>query len=90
MSIVEKLSFEERAEVMGKSFQSQVLILNFADSQVIFAQYALQTPVEISCIEFSPENPKVVFGGCINGQLICWDVSSVDHRISEGRKNNEK
>jgi len=37
MSIVEKLSFEERAEVMGKSFESQVLILNFADSQVIFA-----------------------------------------------------
>ena len=32
MSIVEKLSFEERAEVMGKSFESQVLILNFSDS----------------------------------------------------------
>lgn len=37
MSIVEKLNFEERAEVMGKSFESQVLVLNFSDSQVIFA-----------------------------------------------------
>ena len=90
MSIVEKLSFEERAEVMGKSFESQVLILNFADSQVIFAQFALQTPVEISAIEFSPENPKVIIGGCINGQLISWDTGSMDHRISEGRKNSEQ
>ena len=32
MSIVENLSFEERAEVSGKSFESQVLILDFADS----------------------------------------------------------
>ena len=88
MSIVENLSFEDRAEVMGKSFDSQVLILNFADSQVIFAQYALQTPVEISAIEFAPENPKVVIGGCINGQLISWDISSKDHIITEGRKQS--
>ena len=67
MSIVENLSFEDRAEVMGKSFDTQVLILNFADSQVIFAQYALQSPVEISAIEFAPENPKVMVAGCING-----------------------
>mmetsp|Transcript_28963 Transcript_28963/g.35879 ORF Transcript_28963/g.35879 Transcript_28963/m.35879 type:complete len:108 (+) Transcript_28963:811-1134(+) len=85
MSIVEKLSFEERAEVMGKSFESQVLILNFSDSQVIYAQYALQTPVEISAIEFAPENPKVLIGGCINGQLISWDLGSTEHVISEGR-----
>jgi len=76
MSIVDNLSFEDRAEVMGKSFESQVLVLNFSDSQVIFAQHALQTPVEISSIEFAPENPKVIIGGCINGQLISWDLAS--------------
>ena len=32
MSIVDNLSFEDRAEVMGKSFESQVLVLNFSDS----------------------------------------------------------
>jgi len=85
MSIVEKLSFEERAEVMGKSFESQVLILNFSDSQVIFAQYALQSPVEVSAIEFAPENPRVLVGGCINGQLISWDLNSTEHIIQEGR-----
>ena len=86
MSIVEALEFEQRAEVMGKSFDSQVLILNFSDVQVINAQWALQTPVEISCIEFAPENPKVVIGGCINGQLISWDLNSMENRVQEGRK----
>ena len=41
MSIVENLQFDDRAEVSGKSFESQVLILDFSDSQVIFAKYAL-------------------------------------------------
>ena len=89
MSIVEALEFEHRAEVMGKSFESQVLILNFSDVQVINAQWALQTPVEISSIEFSPENPKVLIGGCINGQLISWDLNSTEHKISEGRKQQK-
>lgn len=89
MSVVENLEFDQRAEVVGKSFDSYVLILNFSDSQVIYAQFALQTPVEISCIEFSPENPKVLIGGCINGQLISWDLSLKDHYISEGRKSEQ-
>ena len=53
---------------------------------MIFAQYALQSPVEISAIEFAPENPKVMIAGCINGQLISWDLGSAEHRIQEGRK----
>lgn len=89
MSVVENLEFDQRAEVTGKSFDSYVLILNFSDSQVIYAQFALQTPVEISCIEFSPENPRVIIGGCINGQLISWDLALKDNYISEGRKSEQ-
>ena len=81
MSIVDKLPFEDRAEVMGKSFDAQVLVLNFSDSNLIYAQYALQTPVEVSALEFAPENPKVMVAGCINGQLISWDTGSPDHKI---------
>lgn len=42
--------------------------------------------MEISCVEFHPENPKVLIGGSINGQLITWDLSSTEHRIEQGRK----
>ena len=67
MSLIENLSFDDRTEVMGKSYESHILILNFADSQIIHLKYALQAPVEISCVEFHPENPKVLVEGSING-----------------------
>ena len=86
MSVVENLTFEERTSVSGRSYDSHVLILNFSDSQVIVPQFFLHTLVEITAIEFAPENPKQLIGGCINGQLIAWDLGSNEHRITEGRK----
>lgn len=41
MSVVENLSFDDRIEVAGKSYDSHVLVLNFADSQVIYPNFAL-------------------------------------------------
>ena len=41
MSVVENLSFDDRTEVAGKSYDSHVLVLNFADSQVIYPNFAL-------------------------------------------------
>jgi hypothetical protein len=67
MSMVENLSFDERAEITGKSFDSHVLIMNFSDAHIITLNYVLETPIEISCIEFHPENPNVIVGGCISG-----------------------
>ena len=48
--------------------------------------FFLQTPVEVTTIEFHPEYPRVVVGGCINGQVITWDIGSLEHRITAGRK----
>jgi len=87
MSLINHCSFEERCGQQGKSFTSNVLILNFKDEHIITLNYVLETPVEVTCIEFHPEDPNVLFGGCINGQLIVWDIKSVDHRITaNGRK----
>jgi WD40 repeat protein len=78
--------YEQRVNLMGLSFDSYVLILNFKDPHIITLNYILQTPVEITSIEFHPENPRVMVGGAINGQVIIWDLGSVDHRITQGRK----
>lgn len=86
MSLIENLKFDDRIEIMGKSFESHVVILNFSDAHLISLNYVLETPVEISCIEFHPKNPNVLIGGCINGQIIVWDLSSVESRITGGRK----
>jgi hypothetical protein len=67
MSLIENLSFDDRAQVCGKSFDSHVLIMNFSDSHIITLNYVLETSVEVSCIEFHKENPNIVIGGTTNG-----------------------
>jgi len=87
MSMIEYLKFNERAAIAGRSYDSNVLIMNFSDNHIITLAYVLETPIEISAIEFHPENPNVIIGGCLNGQNIVWDISSQDHKISSGQKN---
>ena len=86
MSVIENLSFDDRVEITGKSFDSHVLIVNFSDAHVITVNYVLETPIEVSCIEFHPDNPNVLIGGCISGQLIVWDLSCMESRINAGKK----
>ena len=86
MSMIENLSFDDRTEITGKSFDSHVLIMNFSDAHIITLNYVLETPIEISSIEWHPENPNVLIGGCISGQLIVWDLSCIESRITTGKK----
>ena len=81
MSMIENISFDDRAEITGRSFDSHVLIMNFSDAHIITLAYVLETPIEVSTIEFHPENSNVLMGGCISGQLIAWDLSSMESRI---------
>jgi hypothetical protein len=41
MSMIENLSFDDRAEIMGKSFDSHVLIINFSDAHIMTLNYVL-------------------------------------------------
>lgn len=84
--MIENLSFDDRSEITGKSFDSHVLIMNFSDAHIITLNYVLETPIEISSIEWHPENPNVLIGGCISGQLIVWDLSCIESRITAGKK----
>jgi|694.fasta_scaffold115052_2 hypothetical protein len=86
MSLIDSLSFDDRTLKMGKSSESHVLIVNFSESTVIVLNYVLTTPVEITVFEYHPENPNVIIGGGMNGQIVVWDVASPEHRINEGKK----
>lgn len=76
ISMIDNMDFDLRSMIQGKSFESYVLILNFSDNHIITLGHVLETPIEISSIEFHPENPNVLCGGCFNGQVIVWDLSS--------------
>ena len=86
MSMVDNMDFDMRAKISGKSFESYVLILDFKDSHIITLSHVLETPIEVTTIEFHPENPNVLFGGCLNGQLIVWDTSCNELKIANTKK----
>mmetsp|Transcript_35276 Transcript_35276/g.34278 ORF Transcript_35276/g.34278 Transcript_35276/m.34278 type:complete len:149 (+) Transcript_35276:343-789(+) len=86
MSMIENLTFDERAEIAGQSLDSHVLVMDFKDAHIISLSYVLETPLEVSCIEWHPELTYVLVGGCVSGQLIVWDLSCAETRITGGRK----
>lgn len=67
MSMIDNMDSDSRALIQGKSFESYVLILNFSDNHIITLNYLLETPIEVTTIEFHPENPNLLIGGCLNG-----------------------
>lgn len=67
MSMMEDLGFEERAEKCKTSYEAFVLIVNFSDGNIIQLNYVLETPIEISAIEWHPTNPYIIYGGMISG-----------------------
>jgi len=85
--MIDNMEFELRSLISGKSFESYVLVLNFSDNYIITLNYVLETPIEITSIEWHPENPNVLYGGCLNGQVIVWDLSASDKRITTGSKS---
>lgn len=80
LSFLENISFDERAEISGKSYDSSVLVLNFADHHIMLT-YVLHTTIEVTCIEYHPDHPNLLFGGCLSGQIIVWDFSDETTRI---------
>lgn len=87
MALVDNFSFEDRSKISGKSFESHVLILNFGDSHIITLHQVLETPIEVTTIEWHPENKDVLFGGCLNGQIIVWDMTCMECRIQTNKTN---
>ena len=54
----------------------------------ISVQILLEGPDDISCFKFNPTNPNIVAGGCINGQLVLWDITEYESKLSSSRGAN--
>ena len=90
MSMIDNMDFDTRAMIQGKSFDSQLLVLDFQDNDIISLAYLLDTPIEVTTIEWHPDNSNVLVGGCLNGQIIIWDLSAKDYMINSGKKQSSE
>lgn len=80
MSLLQNLSFDERAEISGKSYDSSILLLSFIDNHIMMT-HVLHTTIEVTRIEFHPDHPNLLFGGCLSGQIIMWDLADESTKV---------
>lgn len=80
MSLLQNLSFDERAEISGKSYDSSILLLSFIDNHIMMT-HVLHTPTEVTRIEFHPDHPNLLFGGCLSGQITVWDLADESTKV---------
>eukprot|EP00118_Oscarella_pearsei_P015193 m.135700 g.135700 ORF g.135700 m.135700 type:complete len:900 (+) comp38161_c0_seq11:190-2889(+) len=90
VSCVERLKLDERIDKSSSLLLTPSLILIWSFSDPIHPQLILEAPDDIFTFKFNPENPNIIAGGCINGQVILWDITSFSDRLYAHRSSSSK
>uniref|UniRef100_A0A8C0ZS39 Dynein axonemal intermediate chain 3 n=1 Tax=Castor canadensis TaxID=51338 RepID=A0A8C0ZS39_CASCN len=81
VSVAVRLCYEDRVHFSGKLLLQPSLILFWSFSDPIHPQLMLESPDDIFCFKFCPSDPNIIAGGCINGQVVMWDITAHADRI---------
>ncbi|XP_027507619.1 WD repeat-containing protein 63 isoform X1 [Corapipo altera] len=81
VSARQQLSYEEQIKLSKKSRLHRSVILFWSFSDPIHPQLILECLEDIYCFQFSPSDPNIVAGGCINGQVVLWDISQHGEKL---------
>ncbi|KAK4882059.1 hypothetical protein RN001_005378, partial [Aquatica leii] len=60
---------------------SPVLLWCFNDN--LNPKLYLQSPREINALSFCPYNENILVGGCVNGQIVIWDITDKISRVEK-------
>lgn len=74
MSVGEKMTFDQRVDNSSKIVMNISLITLWSFVDPIQPQLLLEAPDDILCFQFNPTDPHIVAGGCVNGQVVLWDI----------------
>ncbi|MED6277784.1 hypothetical protein CHARACLAT_017031, partial [Characodon lateralis] len=66
---------EEQTEESSLLVPRPAFIVFYSFSDSSNPQLLLECPDDILAFEFSPSNPNIIVGGCVNGQVLLWDIS---------------
>ncbi|KAJ3305744.1 WD repeat-containing protein 63 [Kappamyces sp. JEL0829] len=67
-----------------KAKKSVIIIWSFHDP--IHPQLILEAPEDVTCFQIHPEDPSIVVAGCMNGQIVLWDISDFQEMLQSSRK----
>uniref|UniRef100_A0A8C3SEI9 WD repeat-containing protein 63 n=1 Tax=Chelydra serpentina TaxID=8475 RepID=A0A8C3SEI9_CHESE len=85
VSVTERLSYEERIAQSGKLLLLKSPILFWSFSDPIHPQLMLECPEDVYCFEFCPSDPNIIAGGCMNGQVVLWDISEYEEKLQNAK-----
>lgn len=83
------MTFDERIEISGRSYNSQVFLWDYTQIQLFSPIAILNCPIEIVKLKFKPDNQNWLLGGAINGQIILWDLTGKFQNLEILSKNND-
>ncbi|OUM60331.1 hypothetical protein PIROE2DRAFT_46349, partial [Piromyces sp. E2] len=87
VSCVKSLTFDERAATGLNVKLKDSLILIWSLFDPIHPLLLLEAPDDIMSFQFNPQNPNIIAGGCINGQVVLWDISEYQEKLKMTRKS---
>ncbi|NWS35849.1 WDR63 protein, partial [Polioptila caerulea] len=85
LSAIEQPSYEEQVNLSNKSLLHQSVILLWSFFDPICLQLVLKAPEDIYCFQFSPSDPNIIAGGCVDGQVVLWDISKHEERLESAK-----
>ncbi|UJR25204.1 hypothetical protein I4U23_006556 [Adineta vaga] len=88
VSLAAGQGFDERADNISKITLSPSLIFIWSFVDPIQPKLYLEAPDDIQCFQFSPTDPHVIAGGCVNGQVVMWDIKEYEDRIRNPRADH--
>ncbi|KAJ3090116.1 WD repeat-containing protein 63 [Quaeritorhiza haematococci] len=89
VSCCHRMTYDEKFEIGFKVRSKQSLILIWSFHDPIHPQLILEAPDDIHCFQFNPHDPNVIAGGCINGQIVLWDITDYQDKLKSTRKNRD-
>ncbi|KAI9189737.1 hypothetical protein H9P43_001170 [Blastocladiella emersonii ATCC 22665] len=90
VSCAQRSTLEERVQsgFSIRSRQSIVLIWSFYDP--IHPQLILEASEDVSSFAFHPLLPHVIAGGCVNGQIVIWDISEFQEKMKNKKRDENE
>jgi WD40 repeat protein len=87
VSCVKSMTFDERAATGLNVKLKDSLILIWSLFDPIHPLLLLEAPDDIMSFQFNPQEPNIIAGGCINGQVVLWDISEYQDKLKMSRKS---
>ena len=82
VSCAQRVSLYDRIDLAPKLLLSPSVILVWSFSDPIHPCILLQAPSDVYTFKFCPSNPDVIAGGCINGQVVIWDIAQHHEKLA--------